>query len=127
MRDMVQNHLMQLLCLTAMEPPYAKFDSDAVRDEKAERSSARLDPVAPDDMVRGQYGAVNDEVASSYLDRRGKLIAARTESYHCDEAAHLANWRWNGTPFYLRTGKRLKRARMSEIVVRVQRAAALDF
>ncbi|WP_282064741.1 glucose-6-phosphate dehydrogenase [Aliiroseovarius marinus] len=111
MRDMVQNHLMQLLCLTAMEPP-SKFDSDAVRDEKLKIIRA-LDPVAPEDMVRGQYAA-NDEVASYLTD--AETDSSTTESFIAMKL-HIANWRWNGTPFYLRTGKRLK-ARMSEIVVR---------
>lgn len=111
MRDMVQNHLMQLLCLTAMEPP-SKFDSDAVRDEKLKIIRA-LDPVAPEDMVRGQYAA-NDEVASYLTD--AETDSSTTESFIAMKL-HISNWRWNGTPFYLRTGKRLK-ARMSEIVVR---------
>ncbi|WP_133488703.1 glucose-6-phosphate dehydrogenase [Aliiroseovarius marinus] len=111
MRDMVQNHLMQLLCLTAMEPP-SKFDSDAVRDEKLKIIRA-LDPVAPEDMVRGQYAA-DDEVASYLTD--AEADASDTESFIAMKL-HISNWRWNGTPFYLRTGKRLK-ARMSEIVVR---------
>ncbi|NDW52342.1 glucose-6-phosphate dehydrogenase [Aliiroseovarius sp. PrR006] len=111
MRDMVQNHLMQLLCLTAMEPP-SKFDSDAVRDEKLKIIRA-LDPVAPEDLVRGQY-AGDDEVASYLTD--AETDSSATESFVAMKL-HISNWRWNGTPFYLRTGKRLK-ARMSEIVVR---------
>ncbi|GAB5446392.1 glucose-6-phosphate dehydrogenase [Gymnodinialimonas sp.] len=107
MRDMVQNHLMQLLCLTAMEPPN-KFEPDAVRDEKLKVIRA-LDPVAPVDLVRGQY-----EGDSSYLDDV-EDPASRTESYIAMKL-HIANWRWNGTPFYLRTGKCLK-SRKSEIVV----------
>ena len=109
MRDMVQNHLMQLLCLTAMEPP-AKFDPDAVRDEKLKVIRA-LDPVLPGDIVRGQYDASD---GASYLQDVGDT-GSRTESYIAVKL-HVANWRWNGTPFYLRTGKRLK-ARKSEIVV----------
>ncbi|MCK0143820.1 glucose-6-phosphate dehydrogenase [Aliiroseovarius sp. F20344] len=111
MRDMVQNHLMQLLCLTAMEPP-SKFDSDAVRDEKLKIIRA-LDPVSHEDIVRGQY-ASDDETASYLQD--AETEASDTESFVAMKL-HIANWRWNGTPFYLRTGKRLK-ARMSEIVVR---------
>jgi glucose-6-phosphate 1-dehydrogenase len=110
MRDMVQNHLMQLLCLTAMEPP-AKFDPDAVRDEKLKVIRA-LDPVAPDDMVRGQYAA--DADGPSYIED-SENPNSRTESFIALKV-DIANWRWKGTPFYLRTGKRLK-ARMSEIVV----------
>ncbi|WP_424943316.1 glucose-6-phosphate dehydrogenase [Aliiroseovarius crassostreae] len=111
MRDMVQNHLMQLLCLTAMEPP-SKFDPDAVRDEKLKVIRA-LDPVEPDDLVRGQYLG-NDDVAPYVQDAEAE--DSRTESFVAMKL-HVSNWRWNGTPFYLRTGKRL-RARMSEIVVR---------
>ncbi|SMR71766.1 glucose-6-phosphate 1-dehydrogenase [Aliiroseovarius halocynthiae] len=111
MRDMVQNHLMQLLCLTAMEPP-SKFDPDAVRDEKLKIIRA-LDPVSPDDIVRGQYSGT-DDVASYLSDAEAE--ASTTESFVAMKL-QISNWRWNGTPFYLRTGKRLK-ARMSEIVVR---------
>jgi glucose-6-phosphate 1-dehydrogenase len=111
MRDMVQNHLMQLLCLIAMEPP-AKFDPDAVRDEKLKVIRA-LDPVEPGDVVRGQYRAGADTPA--YRDD-AENPDSRTESFIAMKL-HVSNWRWNGTPFYLRTGKRMK-ARVSEIVVR---------
>ena len=111
MRDMVQNHLMQLLCLIAMEPP-SKYDHDAVRDEKLKVIRA-LDPVAPEDIVRGQYAA-GPEVAA-YVDD-AENPKSRTESFIALKL-HVANWRWNGTPFYLRTGKRMKE-RVSEIVVR---------
>jgi glucose-6-phosphate 1-dehydrogenase len=110
MRDMVQNHLMQLLCLTAMEPP-AKFDADDVRDEKLKVIRA-LEPVAVEDTVRGQYRAT--ETAQDYR-TDAENPSSMTESYVALKA-HVANWRWNGTPFYLRTGKRL-RARMSEIAI----------
>lgn len=110
MRDMVQNHLMQLLCLIAMEPPY-HFDPNAVRDEKLKVIRA-LDPVAPQDIVRGQYLAGGGQ--GSYLDH-AENAASRTESYIALKC-HISNWRWKGTPFYLRTGKRL-RARASEIAI----------
>jgi glucose-6-phosphate 1-dehydrogenase len=110
MRDMVQNHLMQLLCLIAMEPPY-HFDPDAVRDEKLKVIRA-LDPVAPQDIVRGQYLAGGGE--GGYLEH-SENPHSRTESYIALKVA-ISNWRWKGTPFYLRTGKRL-RARASEIAV----------
>ena len=114
MRDMVQNHLMQLLCLIAMEPP-ARFSPDAVRDEKLKVIRA-LDPVAPYHIVRGQYQAepCNEADNPGYRtavenprSRTESFIALRTE---------ISNWRWAGTPFYLRTGKRLA-ARSSEITV----------
>ena len=110
MRDMVQNHLMQLLCLIAMEPPY-HFDPNAVRDEKLKVIRA-LDPVAPQDIVRGQYLAGGGQ--GGYLDH-AENRDSRTESYIALKC-HISNWRWKGTPFYLRTGKRL-RARASEIAI----------
>jgi glucose-6-phosphate 1-dehydrogenase len=110
MRDMVQNHLMQLLCLIAMEPP-AKFDPDAVRDEKLKVIRA-LDPVAPQDLVRGQYRA--NETQSGFLGDVGNPTS-KTESFIALKA-HISNWRWAGTPFYLRSGKCL-RARSSEIAI----------
>ena len=108
MRDMVQNHLMQLLCLIAMEPPY-HFDPGAVRDEKLKVIRA-LRPVAPDEMVRGQYRGAGGDYAL-----HAENPDTRTESYIALKV-HVANWRWQGTPFYLRTGKKL-RARASEIAI----------
>jgi glucose-6-phosphate 1-dehydrogenase len=110
MRDMVQNHLMQLLCLIAMEPPY-HFDPDAVRDEKVKVIRA-LQPVPPQNIVRGQYLAGKGE--GGYLEHC-EDAESRTESYIAMKV-EIANWRWKGTPFYLRTGKRL-RARTSEIAI----------
>ncbi len=109
MRDMVQNHLMQLLCLTAMEPP-SRFDPDAVRDEKLKVIRA-LDPVLKEQIVRGQYKAGDQP---SYRDD-AENPDSLTESYIAMKV-HVSNWRWSGTPFYLRTGKRMK-SRMSEIVI----------
>ncbi|MBJ3761866.1 glucose-6-phosphate dehydrogenase [Maribius pontilimi] len=110
MRDMVQNHLMQLLCLIAMEPP-SRFEPDAVRDEKLKVIRA-LEPVEPGDIVRGQYEGKGK--TPSYHDdvEDGE---SRTESFIAMKL-HVSNWRWAGTPFYVRTGKRLK-ARQSEIAV----------
>ncbi len=110
MRDMVQNHLMQLLCLTAMEPP-SHFEPDSVRDEKLKVIRA-LDPVPSDDIVRGQYREGLD--GPSYLED-SENPDSRTESFIAMKVK-VSNWRWNGVPFYLRTGKRMK-ARMSEIVI----------
>ncbi|MBE1282217.1 MAG: glucose-6-phosphate dehydrogenase [Rhodobacteraceae bacterium] len=114
MRDMIQNHLMQLLCLIAMEPP-AKFDPDAVRDEKLKVIRA-LDPVMPHHIVRGQFEACLDP-ERAHPSYRGSVNQPRstTESYIALRT-HISNWRWAGTPFYLRTGKRLK-ARSSVINV----------
>lgn len=110
MRDMVQNHMMQLLCLIAMEPPY-HFDPNAVRDEKLKVIRA-LSPVKPDDIVRGQY--LEGAGEGSYL-QHSENPASKTESYIALKTT-VSNWRWQGTPFYLRTGKRL-RARASEIAI----------
>jgi glucose-6-phosphate 1-dehydrogenase len=110
MRDMVQNHLMQLLCLTAMEPP-SRFEPDAVRDEKLKVIRA-LDPVSNEDIVRGQY--VSKKKDDSYLDQVEDENSI-TESFIAMRL-HLSNWRWAGVPFYLRTGKRMK-ARHSEITI----------
>ena len=110
MRDMVQNHLMQLLCLIAMEPPY-HFDPDAVRDEKLKVIRA-LKPVPPEDIVRGQYGAGGGD--KGYVEH-SENPGSKTESYIALKV-HVSNWRWQGVPFYLRTGKRL-RARASEIAI----------
>ncbi|MGH1465429.1 MAG: glucose-6-phosphate dehydrogenase [Cognatishimia sp.] len=110
MRDMVQNHLMQLLCLTAMEPP-AKFDPDAVRDEKLKVIRA-LEPVEPHHIVRGQYAETED--TKGFRDDV-ENPQSKTESFVALKCA-VQNWRWAGTPFYLRTGKRLM-ARDSEIIV----------
>ncbi|MCX8227360.1 MAG: glucose-6-phosphate dehydrogenase [Sulfitobacter sp.] len=114
MRDMVQNHLMQLLCLIAMEPP-SRFDPDAVRDEKLKVIRA-LDPVLPHHISRGQYQAepCNETEQPGYRTAVNDP-RSRTESFVALKT-HISNWRWAGTPFYLRTGKRMA-ARSSEITV----------
>ena len=103
LRDMVQNHLLQLLCLVAMEPP-ARFTADEVRDEKL-RVLRALRPAQAGDVQRGQY--------AGYLEALGS--PSDTETYVALKC-HIDNWRWSGVPFYLRTGKRLK-MRASEIVI----------
>ena len=115
MRDMVQNHLMQLICLIAMEPP-ARFEPNAVRDEKLKVIRA-LQPVKEEDIVRGQYDAGDD--GPSYKED-AENPESTTESYIALKT-HIENWRWAGTPLYLRTGKRLK-AKASEIAVVFKRA-----
>tara|TARA_R110002124_G_scaffold139983_2_gene304318 strand:- start:80 stop:1534 length:1455 start_codon:yes stop_codon:yes gene_type:complete len=110
MRDMLQNHMMQLLCLTAMEPPN-KFDANAVRDEKLKIIRA-LEPVAKSDIVRGQYAASGDD--PSYV-TDSENPDSNTESFLAMKV-NIENWRWAGVPFYLRTGKRL-RNRLTEIAV----------
>ena len=118
LRDMVQNHLLQLLCLVAMEPPVS-MNADAVRDEKLKVLKS-LVPIgeaeARQSSVRGQYraGASAGGAVPGYLQELGAETSA-TETFVALKA-EIANWRWAGTPFYLRTGKRLA-ARHSEIVV----------
>ncbi len=110
MRDMVQNHIMQLLCLIAMEPP-AHFEPNMVRDEKLKVIRA-LDKVDIKDTVRGQYRAGNGD--QSYKEHAGNADT-KTESFVALKV-NISNWRWAGTPFYIRTGKKL-RSRMSEISI----------
>ncbi|MES2339028.1 MAG: glucose-6-phosphate dehydrogenase [Pseudomonadota bacterium] len=117
LRDMVQNHILQLLALIAMEPP-ARFDGTSIRDEKVKvlRSLRRIAPAdVPHMTVTGQYGAgaVGEKIVKSYADELGKPSA--TETFVAIKA-HVDNWRWQGVPFYLRTGKRLP-ARQSEIAI----------
>jgi len=117
LRDMVQNHMLQLLCLVAMEPP-ASLDADALRDEKLKVLHAlrRIDSSnAAQLTVRGQYrsGAAEGHVVPSYAEELGGPAHAET---FVAIKAEVANWRWAGVPFYLRTGKRLP-TRVSEIVV----------
>jgi glucose-6-phosphate 1-dehydrogenase len=115
MRDMVQNHLLQLLCLTAMEPP-ARFEPTAVRNEKIKvlRSLRRIGRAeVQSETVTGQYtsGAVGGQVVPGYIEELGR--PSRTETFVALRA-HIDNWRWSGVPFYLRTGKRMPR-RATEI------------
>ena len=111
LRDMVQNHLLQLLCIMAMEPPVSNHP-DAVRDEKLKVLRA-LRPLRGDEVtnnvVRGQYraGAVSGVPVVGYLEERGIAADSTTETYVALKA-HIDTWRWAGVPFYLRTGKRLQ-------------------
>lgn len=113
MRDMVQNHMLQLLALVAMEPP-TSFDATAVRDEKVKALRA-LRAVEPSEVVTGQYrkGAVDGEAVPGYDDELGK--DSDTETFVAIKA-HVDNWRWKGVPFYMRTGKRLPE-RVTEILI----------
>jgi len=118
LRDMVQNHMLQLLCLVAMEPP-AKLDADAVRDEKLKVLRALkpiTDALSSQHVVRGQYkaGASAGGAVPGYLDELGEP-ASTTETFVAIKA-EIQNWRWAGVKFYLRTGKRLAE-RVSEIVI----------
>lgn len=119
LRDMVQNHLLQLLCLLAMEPP-AALESRAVHDEKL-KVLRSLKPVTGAQVteytVRGQYqaGVSGADSVPGYTEEEGARAGSDTETFVAIKA-HINNWRWSGVPFYLRTGKRLSR-RFCEIVV----------
>lgn len=121
LRDMLQNHLLQLLCLVAMEPP-ARFDPTAVRNEKIKvlRSLRPIDRgnVATESVI-GQYtaGASEGKVVPGYAEELGR--ASRTETFVALRA-HVDNWRWSGVPFYLRTGKRLP-SRSTEIYIQFRK------
>ncbi len=115
-RDMVQNHLTQLMSLVAMEPP-ATFDAEAIRDEKVKvlHSVRPLEP--SEDVVLGQYtaGTVGDDEVPAYVDEEGVADDSTTPTYAALRV-YIDNWRWQGVPFYLRTGKRLPR-RLTQIAV----------
>jgi len=108
LRDMLQNHLMQMFTLTAMEPP-AIWDADVLRSHKVEVLRATR-TVTADAAVRGQYGAgrVGDEDVVGYRDEPGIAAGSSTETFAAVRL-EVDNWRWRGTPFYLRSGKRLAR------------------
>jgi glucose-6-phosphate 1-dehydrogenase len=117
LRDMVQNHMLQLLALVAMEPP-TSFDATAVRDEKVKVLRA-LRPTRASETVTGQYraGAIGGQAVPGYDEELGQfdLGPSNTETFTAIKA-HVDNWRWKGVPFYLRTGKRLP-TRVTEILV----------
>jgi len=117
LRDMVQNHLFQLLALVAMEP-VASFQGDAVRDEKAKVFDAVVPVESVDrDTVRGQYvaGAIVGEQVPGYRQESGVSATSRVETYAALRL-EIENWRWAGVPFYLRVGKRLPR-RATEVAI----------
>jgi glucose-6-phosphate 1-dehydrogenase len=115
MRDMVQNHLLQLLTLIAMEPP-AAFDADAIRDEKT-KVLRSIRPIALGDTVRAQY--------EGYCDTPNIAPDSQTPTYTALKL-HIDNWRWRGVPFYLRSGKTLAR-KISEVVIQFQSPPHLMF
>ncbi len=117
LRDMVQNHMLQILSIIAMEPP-ARLDSTSVRDEKVKalRSLRAMDAeTVRNNSVRGQYrdGAVKGKLVAGYLEELG--APSNTETFVALKA-HIDNWRWTGVPFYLRTGKCMPN-RQSEILI----------
>lgn len=119
LRDMVQNHLLQILCLIAMEPPIS-FDADEIRNKKVDVLRA-IRPIKREDIhkfaVRGQYrkGSSQGQPVSGYRDEQKIAPDSNTETFAAF-TFHLENWRWQGVPFYLRTGKRLP-AKVSEVTI----------
>ena len=118
MRDMIQNHLMQLLCLVAMEPP-CSLDANSIRDEKV-KVLRSLRPITNENVaqktVRAQYahGSIDGQPVPGYLD--GEEVSASTTETFAALRVDIDNWRWNGVPFYIRSGKRMQK-RNSEIVI----------
>jgi glucose-6-phosphate 1-dehydrogenase len=129
LRDMVPNHLFQLLTMTAMEPPIS-FDADEVRNKQAEVLHA-IQPLSPEDvlrgMVRGQYGegTVDGERVAGYRSEPDVAHDSNTETFVALKL-QIDNWRWAGVPFYLRTGKRLAQ-RATEIVIQFRRTPFVLF
>ena len=105
-RDIVQNHMFQVLALVAMDPPLS-FDAEAIRNEKVKVLQS-IQPIHPHDVVRGQYtaGTIEGEPVAAYRDEPGVAPTSTTETYAALRL-HLESWRWSGVPFLLRTGKRL--------------------
>jgi glucose-6-phosphate 1-dehydrogenase len=129
LRDIVQNHVMQVLALTLMEPP-ATFDADGIRDEKVKALKA-VDIPSPDEVgehvVRAQYttGWVGGEEVPGYREEVGVDPHSQTETYVAMRLT-VDNWRWAGVPFYVRTGKRLPK-RVTEVAMEFQRPPHLPF
>jgi glucose-6-phosphate 1-dehydrogenase len=129
LRDMVPNHVMQLLSLTAMESPVS-FQADAVRNEQAKVLHA-IQPLDSEDVlqysVRGQYGEgmVGDEQVPAYRAEAGVSPESKTETFVALKL-NIDNWRWNGVPFYLRTGKRLSKHH-TEITIQFKRTPFVLF
>ena len=121
LRDMVPNHMFQLLGVVALEPPNS-FDAESVRSKKVELFQA-IEPLMPDDVVFGQYEAGVAGIA--YRDEPNVAPDSSTETYVAARL-HIDNWRWAGVPFYLRTGKRLA-TRRTEIAVQLKRVPFLLF
>ena len=129
LRDLVQNHMMQLLALLTMEPP-SSFDANGVRDEKLKVLEAIVPPSlgdVPSMTVRAQYGpgTVGGKHVIGYRQEEGVAPESRTETYAALRL-HVSNWRWAGVPFYLRTGKQLAR-KVTEIVVTLKPVPHLAF
>jgi glucose-6-phosphate 1-dehydrogenase len=128
-RDMFQNHLLQLLCMAAMEPPVG-LDADSVRDEKGKLLKS-VRRVAPEEVagaaVRGQYGPgkIDGETVVGYREEPGVAKDSPTVTYAAMRF-FIDNWRWEGVPFYLRSGKRLPK-RVTEVAIQFKRPPMLLF
>ena len=125
LRDMVPNHVFQLVAMVAMEPPVG-VRAEAIRDKKLELFSA-IRTLRPEDAVRGQYdaGEVSGRAAQAYREERGVAADSNTETYVALRLA-IDNWRWAGVPFYIRTGKHLSE-RMTEIAIRFRKQPLAPF
>jgi glucose-6-phosphate 1-dehydrogenase len=129
LRDLVQNHMLQLLALLTMEPP-ASFEANRLRDEKLKVLEAIVPPTVPEVAsmaIRGQYGpgVVGGHPVPGYHEEEGVAPDSRTETYAALRL-HVSNWRWAGVPFYLRTGKNLSR-KVTEIAVTLKPVPHLAF
>ncbi|PYD62955.1 glucose-6-phosphate dehydrogenase [Gluconacetobacter entanii] len=124
LRDMIQNHLLQVLCLVAMDPPVSLY-ADSVRNEKLKVLHA-LKPIKPSEVAiytsRGQYmrGHVNGQTVGSYLEDLGEGVTSETETFVALKA-EILSWRWGNVPFYLRSGKRMAE-KCSEVVIQFKSA-----
>jgi len=129
LRDMIPNHIFQLVTLTAMEPPVS-FEADAVRDEQAKILHA-IQPFSPEDVlhnaVRGQYGegVISDKKLPAYRGEENVAPASNTETFAALKLS-IDNWRWANVPFYVRTGKRMA-GKQSEIIIQFKKAPFMLF
>lgn len=129
LRDMIPNHILQLVTLTAMEPPVS-FDAEAVHDEQAKILHA-FQPFSPEDVlhnaVRGQYGEgiITDKKLPAYRGEEGVPLDSNTETFAALKLS-IDNWRWANVPFYVRTGKRLA-AKQTEIIIQFKKAPFMLF
>ncbi|MCB1153181.1 glucose-6-phosphate dehydrogenase [bacterium] len=129
LRDMLQNHILQVLSLVAMEPPDS-FHAESIRDEKV-KVLRSIRPIKPEDIrthiVRAQYGpgTQNDEEVKGYLQEENVASNSMTETYLALKV-HIENWRWSGVPFYIRSGKRLPK-RVSEVAIQYREVPHMLF
>jgi glucose-6-phosphate 1-dehydrogenase len=129
LRDMIPNHIFQLITLTAMEPPVS-FEADAVRDEQSKILHA-IQPFAPEDVlhnaVRGQYGAgdIEEKKSAAYRSEQSVALQSNTETFAALKLS-IDNWRWADVPFYIRTGKRLP-AKRTDVTIQFKKAPLMLF